>query len=93
MVMAVGRIRCDGVPLPSRPSKRGDEGVAKIKDMTAGLGAHSVIEAVGTQGPQRSRSGTARQETRTMNGETLGVQRWLARWAREPYTYLATNGN
>ena len=27
-----------------------------------------------------------------MNGETLGVQRWLARWAREPYTYLATNG-
>jgi threonine dehydrogenase-like Zn-dependent dehydrogenase len=28
---------------------RGDEGVAKIKDMTGGLGAHSVIEAVGTQ--------------------------------------------
>jgi len=30
-------------------SERGDAGVAKIKDMTAGLGAHSVIEAVGTQ--------------------------------------------
>ncbi len=30
-------------------SERGDEGVAKIKDLTAGLGAHSVIEAVGTQ--------------------------------------------
>jgi len=28
---------------------RGDEGVAAIKDLTAGLGAHSVIEAVGTQ--------------------------------------------
>jgi threonine dehydrogenase-like Zn-dependent dehydrogenase len=28
---------------------RGDEGVAEIKDMTGGLGAHSVIEAVGTQ--------------------------------------------
>jgi threonine dehydrogenase-like Zn-dependent dehydrogenase len=28
---------------------RGDEGVAKIKDLTDGLGAHSVIEAVGTQ--------------------------------------------
>jgi threonine dehydrogenase-like Zn-dependent dehydrogenase len=28
---------------------RGDEGVAKIKDLTGGLGAHSVIEAVGTQ--------------------------------------------
>ncbi len=30
-------------------SERGDEGVAKIKEMTNGLGAHSVIEAVGTQ--------------------------------------------
>src|SRR5262249_37628711 len=30
-------------------TERGDEGVAKIKDMTDGLGAHSVIEAVGTQ--------------------------------------------
>jgi threonine dehydrogenase-like Zn-dependent dehydrogenase len=29
--------------------ERGDEGVAKIKDLTDGLGAHSVIEAVGTQ--------------------------------------------
>jgi threonine dehydrogenase-like Zn-dependent dehydrogenase len=28
---------------------RGDDGVAKIKDLTDGLGAHSVIEAVGTQ--------------------------------------------
>jgi threonine dehydrogenase-like Zn-dependent dehydrogenase len=30
-------------------AERGDEGVARIKDMTDGLGAHSVIEAVGTQ--------------------------------------------
>ena len=30
-------------------TERGDEGVAKIKDMTGGLGAHSVVEAVGTQ--------------------------------------------
>ena len=29
--------------------QRGDEGVAKIKELTHGLGAHSVIEAVGTQ--------------------------------------------
>src|SRR3954469_4592877 len=29
--------------------ERGDEGVARIKDLTHGLGAHSVIEAVGTQ--------------------------------------------
>jgi threonine dehydrogenase-like Zn-dependent dehydrogenase len=29
--------------------ERGDEGVARIKDVTDGLGAHSVIEAVGTQ--------------------------------------------
>jgi threonine dehydrogenase-like Zn-dependent dehydrogenase len=30
-------------------AERGDDGVAKIKDLTDGLGAHSVIEAVGTQ--------------------------------------------
>jgi threonine dehydrogenase-like Zn-dependent dehydrogenase len=29
--------------------ERGEEGVAKIKEMTGGLGAHSVVEAVGTQ--------------------------------------------
>ncbi|HET9109338.1 MAG TPA: zinc-dependent alcohol dehydrogenase family protein [Ktedonobacterales bacterium] len=30
-------------------TERGDEGVARIKDLTDGLGAHSVIEAVGAQ--------------------------------------------
>jgi threonine dehydrogenase-like Zn-dependent dehydrogenase len=30
-------------------AERGDEGVAKIKQLTDGLGAHSAIEAVGTQ--------------------------------------------
>jgi threonine dehydrogenase-like Zn-dependent dehydrogenase len=30
-------------------TERGDDGVAKIKALTDGLGAHSVIEAVGTQ--------------------------------------------
>ncbi|GAA1348911.1 zinc-dependent alcohol dehydrogenase family protein [Falsarthrobacter nasiphocae] len=29
--------------------ERGDEGVAKIKELTGGLGAHSSVEAVGTQ--------------------------------------------
>jgi threonine dehydrogenase-like Zn-dependent dehydrogenase len=29
--------------------ERGDEGVAKVKDLTDGLGAHGVVEAVGTQ--------------------------------------------
>lgn len=29
--------------------ERGDEGIAKVKELTGGLGAHSVIEAVGTQ--------------------------------------------
>jgi len=29
--------------------ERGDEGVARVKELTGGLGAHSVIEAVGTQ--------------------------------------------
>jgi threonine dehydrogenase-like Zn-dependent dehydrogenase len=30
-------------------TERSDEGVARIKEMTDGLGAHSVVEAVGTQ--------------------------------------------
>src|SRR4051812_40644495 len=30
-------------------TERGDEGVARIKELNGGLGAHSVIEAVGTQ--------------------------------------------
>ncbi|GAA1037992.1 zinc-dependent alcohol dehydrogenase family protein [Virgisporangium ochraceum] len=30
-------------------TERGDEGVARIRDLTDGLGAHSAIEAVGTQ--------------------------------------------
>ncbi|HEY0157147.1 MAG TPA: zinc-dependent alcohol dehydrogenase family protein [Thermoanaerobaculia bacterium] len=29
--------------------ERGDEGVARVKELTNGLGAHSVVEAVGTQ--------------------------------------------
>ena len=29
--------------------ERGDEGAARIKELTGGLGAHSVVEAVGTQ--------------------------------------------
>jgi threonine dehydrogenase-like Zn-dependent dehydrogenase len=30
-------------------TERGDDGVARIKELTGGLGAHPVIEAVGTQ--------------------------------------------
>ncbi|WJK36689.1 zinc-dependent alcohol dehydrogenase family protein [Solwaraspora sp. WMMA2065] len=30
-------------------TERGDEGVARVRELTGGLGAHSVIEAVGTQ--------------------------------------------
>ncbi|MFZ6993175.1 zinc-dependent alcohol dehydrogenase family protein [Curtobacterium sp. RRHDQ66] len=30
-------------------AERGDDGVAKVKELTDGLGAHSVVEAVGTQ--------------------------------------------
>jgi threonine dehydrogenase-like Zn-dependent dehydrogenase len=30
-------------------TERGDAGVARIKELTGGLGAHSVVEAVGTQ--------------------------------------------
>ncbi|WP_234425457.1 zinc-binding dehydrogenase, partial [Streptomyces kebangsaanensis] len=30
-------------------TERGDEGAARIREMTGGLGAHSVVEAVGTQ--------------------------------------------
>jgi threonine dehydrogenase-like Zn-dependent dehydrogenase len=31
-------------------TERGDEGVERVKELTNGLGAHSVVEAVGTQG-------------------------------------------
>ena len=30
-------------------TERGEEGAARIKELTGGLGAHSVVEAVGTQ--------------------------------------------
>jgi threonine dehydrogenase-like Zn-dependent dehydrogenase len=40
--------------------ERGDEGVAKIKELTDGLGAHSVVEAVGTQEPFMQAVGATR---------------------------------
>jgi threonine dehydrogenase-like Zn-dependent dehydrogenase len=39
---------------------RGDEGVAAIKELTGGLGAHSVVEAVGTQESMNQAIRTAR---------------------------------
>ncbi|WP_024877738.1 zinc-dependent alcohol dehydrogenase family protein [Saccharomonospora piscinae] len=40
--------------------QRGADGVAKIKDLTNGLGAHSVIEAVGTQEATQQAIGATR---------------------------------
>src|SRR2546421_6290311 len=40
--------------------ERGDDGVAKIKDLTNGLGAHSVVEAVGTQEAMTQAIGSTR---------------------------------
>lgn len=40
--------------------ERGDEGVVKIKELTGGLGAHSVIEAVGSQESMLQAIGSAR---------------------------------
>ena len=40
--------------------ERGDDGVAKIKDLTDGLGAHSVVEAVGTQQSMMQAMGATR---------------------------------
>ena len=64
-VLAAGQLRAERIVVFSRHesrqqlarefgatdvvAERGDEGVARIKDLTDGLGAHSVIEAVGTQ--------------------------------------------
>jgi threonine dehydrogenase-like Zn-dependent dehydrogenase len=39
---------------------RGDEGVARVRDLTGGYGAHSVIEAVGTQEAMRQAIGAVR---------------------------------
>src|SRR5206468_12732698 len=41
-------------------TERGDEGVARIKDLTGGLGAHSVVEAVGTQESMMQAIGSTR---------------------------------
>ena len=41
-------------------TERGDEGVARIKELTDGLGAHSVIEAVGTQESMMQAIGSTR---------------------------------
>jgi threonine dehydrogenase-like Zn-dependent dehydrogenase len=41
-------------------TERGDEGVAKIKELTGGLGAHSVIEAVGSQESMMQAIGSTR---------------------------------
>jgi threonine dehydrogenase-like Zn-dependent dehydrogenase len=40
--------------------ERGDDGVARIKDLTGGLGAHSVVEAVGTRESMRQAIGATR---------------------------------
>jgi threonine dehydrogenase-like Zn-dependent dehydrogenase len=40
--------------------ERGDDGVARIRDLTDGLGAHSVIEAVGTREAMLQAIGAAR---------------------------------
>src|SRR3954451_2432632 len=41
-------------------SERGDEGIARIKDMTKGIGADSVLECVGTQESMMQAIGSAR---------------------------------
>lgn len=41
-------------------TERGDDGVARIKELTGGLGAHSVIEAVGTQQSMEQAIGSTR---------------------------------
>ncbi|WP_169251963.1 zinc-dependent alcohol dehydrogenase family protein [Brevibacterium sp. 'Marine'] len=41
-------------------TERGDEGIAKIKELTNGYGAHSVVEAVGTQEAMMQALGSVR---------------------------------
>ena len=40
--------------------ERGDEGIARIKELTRGIGADSVLECVGTQEPMQQAIGAAR---------------------------------
>lgn len=42
-------------------TERGDEGIARIKDMTGGLGADCVLECVGTQESMKQAIGSARK--------------------------------
>ena len=50
--------------------ERGDEGVARVKELTGGFGAHSVVEAVGTQESlmQAIRSTPSRRPPRLRRG-------------------------
>jgi threonine dehydrogenase-like Zn-dependent dehydrogenase len=41
-------------------TERGEDGVARIKELTGGLGAHSVVEAVGTQESMQQAIGSTR---------------------------------
>jgi len=41
-------------------TERGDDGVAAVKELTGGLGAHSVVEAVGTRESMRQAIGSTR---------------------------------
>ena len=60
--------------------ERGDAGVAKIKELTGGLGAHSVIEAVGTQ--ESMDAGDPRHPPRRTRRLRRRLPRRLARRAR-----------
>jgi len=42
-------------------TERGDEGVARIKDLTNGIGAHAVLECVGTQESMKQAIGSTRK--------------------------------
>jgi threonine dehydrogenase-like Zn-dependent dehydrogenase len=55
--------------------ERGDEGVAHVQDLTDGLGAHSVIEAVGTQESMMQAIGSTREGSHVgFVGVAHGVQ-------------------
>jgi threonine dehydrogenase-like Zn-dependent dehydrogenase len=56
-------------------TERGDDGVAKIKELTDGLGAHSAVEAVGTQESMMQAIRSTRPGGHVgFVGVTLGVQ-------------------
>ena len=69
-------------------AERGDEGVARIKELTGGIGAHSVMEAVGTQESMMQAIGFTRPGGTSATSASPTTWRSPARSCSSPTSHL-----